>query len=326
MWARVGLLAIALLMPVAGHSETVGPPLALESKIPLGEVRGRIDHLGFDSKRQRLYVAELGNGSLGMVDLSVGKVVQRIAGLSEPQGIAYEPMTDTVYIANAGDGSVRILRGEDQASVERIDLGDDADNVRIDAPRKRVLVGYGKGALAIIDPAMRVKTAEIRLAGHPESFQIDDTQVFINVPDAGEISMVDLRSGAARALPTGPLRANFPMAIDHEAHRVLVAFRSPPTLLALASGDGRTLAKIGTCGDADDVFVDAKRRRIYVSCGEGAIDVIEPQESGYHLAAKIATVSGARTALFVPERDRLYLAVRAAAGEPAAIWVFRPTP
>jgi YVTN family beta-propeller protein len=326
MRPRAGVLVLVLLMPVGAHTETAEPPLVLESKILLGEVRGRIDHLGFDSKRQRLYVAELGNDSLGVVDLGAGKVVRRIAGLSEPQGVAYEPMTDTVYVANAGDGSVRILRGEDQVPVERIDLGDDADNVRIDAPRKRVLVGYGKGALAIIDPAMRVKTAEIRLAGHPESFQIDDTQVFINVPDDGAISMVDLRSGAARTLRTGPLRANFPMAIDREAHRVLVAFRSPPTLLALASGDGQTLAKIETCGDADDVFVDAKRRRIYVSCGEGAIDVIEPQESGYRHAAKIATMPGARTALFVPERDRLYLAVRAAAGEPAAIWVFRPTP
>src|SRR5215472_9154263 len=118
MRMRVGLLAMLLVIPTAGHSETAGWPLALEGKIPLGDVRGRIDHLGFDSKRQRFYVAELGNDSLGVVDLHVGKVVRRIEGLSEPQGVAYEPMTDTVYVANAGDGSVRILRGEDQAPVE----------------------------------------------------------------------------------------------------------------------------------------------------------------------------------------------------------------
>jgi DNA-binding beta-propeller fold protein YncE len=326
MLGRVGLLAVLLVIPIAGHTQTAGSPLALEGKIPLGEVHGRIDHLAVDAKRQRLYIAELGNDSLGVADLGASKLLRRITGLSEPQGVAYEPMTDTVYVANAGDGSVRILRGEDLAPIERIDLGEDADNIRIDGQRKRVLVGYGKGALAIIDPGMRVKTAEIRLAGHPESFQIDDTQVFVNVPDFREISMVDLRSGAARSLPTDGLHANFPMAIDRDAHLVLVAFRSPPTLEVLDSADGRVVAKLETCGDADDVFVDAKRHRIYVSCGEGAVDVIEPRETGYGRTAKIATLPGARTSLFVPELDRLYLAVRATAGAPAAIWVFRPMP
>ena len=65
------------------------------------------------------------------------------------------------------------------------------------------------------------------------------------------------------------------MAIDGEAHRVLVVFRSPPTLMALSSQDGHVVAKVETCGDADDVFVDHKRHRVYVSCGEGVVDVLE---------------------------------------------------
>ena len=75
----------------------------LEAKIPLGQVSGRIDHLGIDAKRQRLLVAELGNNSLGVVDLSAGKVLPRITGLSEPQGIAYVPFTDSILVANAGE-------------------------------------------------------------------------------------------------------------------------------------------------------------------------------------------------------------------------------
>jgi hypothetical protein len=116
------------------------------------------------------------------------------------------------------------------------------------------------------------------------------------------------------------------MAIDRDAHRVLVVFRSPPTLMALSSQDGRIVAKLETCGDADDVFVDPKRRRVYVSCGEGVVDVLEQAEAGYRRLARVPTVSGARTSLFVPELDRLFVAVRARSGEPAAIWVFRPLP
>src|SRR6267142_559332 len=277
------ILLIVMMMPAAGEAQTGGAPLVLEAKIPLGEVSGRIDHLAIDVKRQRLFVAELGNDTLGVVDLAAGKVLRTIAGLKEPQGVAYVPFADSVYVANAGDGSVCVLRGDDLASIGRIELGDDADNVRVDAQRSRVLVGYGKGALAVIDPASRAKTADIRLEGHPEGFQIDETgtEVFVNVPDARNIEVVDLATGANRFLPMEGLRSNFPMAIDHDAHRVLVVFRSPATLVALSSQDGRVADKLETCSDADDVFVDPRRRRVYVSCGEGVVDVREQSETGY---------------------------------------------
>ncbi len=96
--------------------------------------------------------------------------------------------------------------------------------------------------------------------------------------------------------------------------------------MALSSQDGRITTKLATCGDADDVFVDAKRNRVYVSCGEGVVDVLERRDTGYGSVARVPTVSGARTSLFVREFDRLFVAVRARSYEPAAIWVFRPAP
>jgi DNA-binding beta-propeller fold protein YncE len=325
---RTILLAASLTWPAALRAQVPSPPLVLEAKLPLGEVSGRIDHLGIDLQRRRLFVAELGNDSLGVVDLAAGKVMRTVSGFSEPQGVAYVPFADSVYVANGGDGSVRVLRGEDLAPIGRIELGEDADNVRVDTQRDRVLVGYGNGALAVIDPATRTKAADIHLKGHPEGFQIDETgtKVFVNVPDARDIKIADLASEATRSLPTQGAGSNFPMAIDRDAHRVLVVFRSPPTLMALSSQDERIVAKIESCGDADDVFVDPKRRRVYVSCGEGVVDVLEQRDAEYRRLARVPTVSGARTSLFVPELDRLFVAVRARSREPAAIWAFRPLP
>src|SRR5262249_16998830 len=157
-WAM--LLAASLVWPAATDAQTASPPLILEAKIPLGQVSGRIDHLGIDVKRQRLLVAELGNNSLGVVDLAAGKVLRRITDLSEPEGVAYVPFVGRIFVTNAGDGSVHVLRGEDLTPIGRIELGDDADNVRVDAARNRVLVGYGKGALAVIDPASLTKIAD----------------------------------------------------------------------------------------------------------------------------------------------------------------------
>jgi DNA-binding beta-propeller fold protein YncE len=261
--------------------------------------------------------------------ISTNASCRALFGLNEPQGIAYEPMTDRVYVANAGDGSVRLLWAEDLTSKGRIDLGNDADNVRVDGARNRVLVGYGKGALAVIDSKSLAKIADIQLKAHPEGFQIDEsgTRAFVNLPDAQQIEIVDLVKGEAiGTLPTKGYHANFPMAFDRETHRVLVVFRSPARLLVLSSTDGAVVADLDTCGDADDLFVDAKRHRVYVSCGAGRVDVLEERAGSYTRLGHVGTAAGARTSLFVPELDRLFVAVRAAGSEPAAIWLFRPMP
>src|SRR6266404_2421178 len=286
---------------------TLGPnSLSLESKIGLGDVRGRIDHLAMDAARQRLYVAELGNNSVGVVDLKERKLLRTLHGFREPQGIAYEPSTDTIYVASADDGSVHLLHGEDLTSAGAIELGDDADNIRIDTASHRVLVGYGKGSLAVIDPVRRQKVADIPLKGHPESFQMEPQggRIFVNVPDANEIAVLEL-------------------AIDGERQQALVMFRHPAKLAAFNLRDGGMTHAVEACGDSDDLFVDAKRGLIYVSCGEGFLDVFAAQADDFVRVTHLATAAGARTSLWVPQFDRLFLAVRAAT-DPAAIWIFRP--
>jgi DNA-binding beta-propeller fold protein YncE len=302
-------------------------PLVVESRIPLGDVHGRIDHLAIDLKRQMLYVAELGNDSVGVLDLKEGKVVRTLRGLSEPQGIGYEPGTDTLYVANARDGSVRLYNGADLTPLETINLGEDADNVRIEPEAHRVWIGYGSGALAAIDANTRMRVATIALPAHPESFRLDPDgrAIFVNVPGDRQIAVVDRRTDKLVASwKTGLLLENFPMALDDEDHVVSV-LRVPARLAVFGKKTGERLQVLDTCRDSDDVFFDPKRHRVYVTCGEGAIDVFSQETGGYHHLGRLATSTGARTSLFVPERDRLYLAVRASSSTPAAIWVVRPT-
>src|SRR5262249_53846773 len=162
----VCLVAIAAvsLAPERAFSQAPSPSsLQLETKIPLGDVKGRIDHMAIDLLRRRLFVAELGNDTVGGVDLNEQKVQHVITGLKEPQGIGYVPSSETLFVANAGDGSVLLFRGAEYAAAGRIDLGDDADNIRVDSASNRVFVGYGSGALAVIDPATNGKIAGISL-------------------------------------------------------------------------------------------------------------------------------------------------------------------
>ena len=105
-----------------------------------------------------------------------------------------------------------------------------------------------------------------------------------------------------------------------------IVFRGPPLLVLFDAATGADRASIGTCGDADDVFFDERRQRIYVSCGEGMVDVLAPSGGKLQRVAQMPTSSGARTSLFVPELDRLYVAARASPGGEARILVYRPMP
>jgi YVTN family beta-propeller protein len=324
-----GTIALANCTAQASAQSAGTGPLQLEAKIPLGDVRGRIDHMAVDLKRQRLFVAELGNDTVGIVDLATLKLIHRIAGLKEPQGVGYEPSSDTLYVSNARDGSVQLFDGGDYKATGRIELGSDADNIRIDTAAHRVFIGYGSGALAVIDPSTRNKVGDIALKAHPESFEIDPGtgQIFVNVPDARGIAVVDhVSQKQTGKWPIANRGANFSMALDSVRRHVLVTFRSPAELGVFSMADGRPIANAETCGDADDLFVDPKRARVYVSCGAGFLDVLEAKDATYRRIARIPTVSGARTSLFVPEMDRLLVAVRASSGEPAAIWIFQPMP
>jgi DNA-binding beta-propeller fold protein YncE len=319
----IALAAAALAMDRI--SAQPDQPLQLEGKIPLGEVSGRIDHMAIDLQRRRLFVAELGDNSVAIVDLSERKVQHVITRLMQPQGLGYVPASDTLFVANAGDGSVRLFRGADYTAAGTLDLGDDADNIRVDATSNRVFVGYGNG-LAEIDPATNGKILDLPLPAHPEGFQLARSvrRIFVNVPKARMIAVIDRFAGKQAASWPIDNESFFPMALDEQFERILVAFRNPARLAVFSMRDGSNVMTADSCGDSDDLFFDAKRRRVYVICGDGYVDVFEA--SDYRRSAHIPTISGARTGLFVPELDRLFVAARANPGEPAAIWVFRPTP
>jgi DNA-binding beta-propeller fold protein YncE len=302
--------------------------LTLERTIPLPNVSGRIDHLAIDASHQRLFVAELGNGSVDAVDLSSGQT-RRIDGLKEPQGLAYLPDRNELVVASAGDGTVRFFDADSLAPMGLVSLGDDADNVRVDPKNGEIVVGYGSGALAILDAARRAVVRTIALGGHPEGFQIDGERrmAFVNVPDAHKIVVVDLDSARALASWRAAHVANFPMALDQGSGIVGVVYRIPARLALIDAASGTAKADLPTCDDADDLYFDDKRRRIYVSCGSGAIDVFQEAGGKYAASAHIQTRPGARTALFVPTLDRLFVAARAGSGaRDAALPVYRPTP
>src|SRR6266480_3325262 len=288
-------------------------PLKLTETIALPGVEGRIDHFAFDAAGERLFVCALGNNTVEVVDLRKAERIHSITGLGAPQGIAYIPELVRLFIANDKGGICKIYDAKSYQPVGELNFQDDADNVRYDSAAKKIYVGFGSGGIAIINTPNGKQVSSIKLSAHPEAFELEKNgkRIFVNVPNARNVAVIDQDKGAVTATwKTDLAFGNFPMALDEANHRLFVGCRIPSKLIVLNTESGDVVAKIDIAGDPDDVFYDSKRHRIYAICGAGKIDIIEQTDpSNYKASSKIETADGARTGLFVPERDTLFVAV-----------------
>ena len=231
--------------------------LALVSKISLPNVTGRIDHISYDAINQLAFVAALGNNTVEIVDVNTKRVVRTIPGLHEPQGVVYLPSSKKLVIANGDNGDCIFFDVATYRQLGVVHLKSDADNIRFDSTSQLLYVGYGSGAIAIIDANSMKLVGEIPLDGHPESFQLSKKQnrIYINVPDADEIEVADLSSNKIISKwKNTNASSNFPMALDERNHRLYIGCRSPAKLRMIDTETGKDISTVSCSGDADDVF------------------------------------------------------------------------
>ena len=306
-------------------------PLLLVQEIPLPNVEGRIDHFTFDGKRKRVIGAALGNNTVEVVDTFSGRDIHSITGAADPQGVVYVGDLNKLFVANGTDGKLRIYDGDSFKLLNTVDIGEDADNVRYDPVEKKVYVAFGGdegGGIAVIDAASGRRLEDVaKLDAHPESFQIATSKpvIYANIATKAKLVVIDRATHKVTDWPLRTGRSNYPMALDEADHRIFVVTRRPAQLVAIDSDSGSTVASVPCVNDADDLYYDTGRKRIYIPGGEGFISVIQQTDADhYQSLAKIPTTVGARTGLWYEKRDRFYLAVPASARQGAALWVYAP--
>jgi DNA-binding beta-propeller fold protein YncE len=300
--------------------------LELAGTIPIEGVGGRIDHMATSADGRKLFVAALASDMVEEINTERRRVIATVRGIKEPQGVYYIARSKKLVVASGGDGNVRIY-DQDLKLVGTVESLEDADNVRYDSGNNLLYVGYGRGALAIIDPDKGVKVGNIPLDGHPESFQLEHigARIFVNVPTVGEVEVIDREK---RLLLTRwkltAAAANFPMALDEADQRLFIGCRTPAQLLALNATSGEVVAKARACGDTDDLFYDSVNRMIYMSGGAGCVSVVDRANSNsLDSLGTIATAWGARTSLFEPSSRTLYVAVPHRGSQGAKVLIFK---
>ncbi len=306
-------------------------PLVLTGAIPLEDAKGRFDH--FANGKGRLFISVLGSNAVAVINLS-GQIPERtITGIADPQGVAFSPDTNKLFVAS-GAGKVYIYDGTSFDLITTIDFPGGADNLRYDAATKRVYVACGddepSGAIAMIDAITNQRLdEEYKLGGEPESFQLERNgpNIYVNVPPLKQIVVINRNTKDIKRWPLQGVEENFPMALDEADHRLFVGAHVPPRLVVLDTVTGHRVATLPSVQDMDDLYFDTGRKRVYMPGGEGFIDVFQMADGDhYSLLAKIPTALGARTAGYFGKGskgfERFYLAVPARGGQSAEVRIY----
>src|SRR6516164_9811193 len=321
----LGLLVGTIVALSSVYAQNTSP-LRLEKEIPLPGVEGRIDHFSADVQGRRLFIAALENGTVEVIDIRKGERSTEVKGLSEPQGVFYSSQNDALYVASGGDGTLRVFDGTTLKLRQTSEFGADADNVRYDGHSSRIFVGFGSGGLGLVDGSGQ-KVATISLNSHPESFQLEEgnSRIFVNLPKEFAVAVVDRAKHMVIAeWGLAWTFANYPMALDEADKRLFVGCRLPARLVVLNTDSGQVVAKLPVVGDPDDVYFDPTHRFVYVIGGEGAVDVFRMSDPNhYEHSGRTNTASGARTGLFIPGLDSLFVAVPHRGSQAAKVLVYQ---
>jgi DNA-binding beta-propeller fold protein YncE len=318
-------LAIALGFSLAAYGQE--KPLALAQTITLPDVQGGFNHMSVDAEHQRLFVSAPTNKTLEIVDLSSGKPLRSLKG-EKPAAALFAPEFNQLYVTRGQ--SVVVYDGKTLEVITSIDLQSNLDEMQYDPRAKELYVGCmsdGKTGIAVIAVPEGRLLGKIALPAKPQGFAVehDGNRIFANMPTLEQIAVLDRKNRVAlQPWSLQDVQGNTPIGLDEARHRIFVGARRPARLVVIDTSTGKPVAGVDINSDTDDLFYDPNRRRIYVSCGEGFIDVVQQLEGDhYQLLARIPTVDGARTSTFSVRLNSFFVGVPRRGDEPAEVRVFK---
>jgi DNA-binding beta-propeller fold protein YncE len=314
------IVALILGFSISAASAESEVPLKLVQSIPLPDIDGRIDHFSIDVRGRRAFLAALAKNTVEAVDLKTGRVIRTLPGFAKPQGVCFVPELNKLFVATGMDGALTTLDGTTLQVVHtaRVSLG--ADAIGYDPRSKYLYVGSGggdankaTGDLTVFNAVTGAQVTAIITDAHAGGSIIDTRgrHLYVLVPEKAQVIVLDRKTRAQTAKWTIPgIQKNVAVALDAKNHRLFLGVRIPASVVVLDSNSGAVVASIPTVETLDGLFYDPATRRIYTTGGEGFVDVMQQIDADhYHRIARIPTGPNARTSAFVPEWQRLYVAV-----------------
>ncbi len=293
--AIITAMALAVVAALGAVSRAPAAPLLPLGSIPIAEVTGRITDLALDYANRRLFVLEDDPGAVAAIDLTTGTATQILKGLPAARGLAHEPPNGQLYVT-LGNGKVAALEGVPLRRTAILTIGPNLTKPCYDAGTTRVYLGYARRAIAAIDTAHNRILPSIYLDGDPGplAFESLGARLFVAALGEGRILLADRAANREiGSWSTGDHGEVAALALDEEARLLIAAFRRTADLAWFDLSDGSPKGRTSACSEPARLIMDSLRARLYLTCGEGRIEIFQRNAAGgYSKAGAVETAPG----------------------------------
>ncbi len=326
------VVALALGAPSFGQQSE---PLKLVKTIDVPGAR-HWDHFGVDLKGSRLFLSSEDEPAVEVFDLKTYAHLKSLTDFKEPHNVL--PLADLkkIYVVDGEASEIKVLDYDSYKLIDHIALTIDADPFVYDPASKYVYVVNGGRAaktptclISVVDTATGKKIADLTLqTNRLESMAIEKSgqRLFVNMTGINSIGVVDReKRTVTQTWPVSAGKDNVPLQYDEATHRLFTATRKPSKLVVVNADTGKEVTSLDVADYVDDLAWDAAHHRIYLpgGGGSGAVTVVSQKGADqYEVTATVPTKPGAKTARFVPELNKLYVAVPGKGATTAQILVY----
>lgn len=160
--------------------------------------------------RARAYVANMGSGSVGVIDLAAGRKLTDIAVGGQPEGIAVTPDGERLWVADRAGDTVQVIDAATGSVLAKRKTGKTPIRVAISPDGRHAITSdHGAGTISVFDaaPARPLRTITVGRPGSEQVtaiFSADGRRLYIAETGVDRIAEVDFGGGRVlRRLPAG---------------------------------------------------------------------------------------------------------------------------
>ena len=325
------MLGLLVLGPTVRAQEK--PPLKLVVTTPMPGFTGDFDHFGVDLKGNRLFLAAEDQKTVEVFDLRTGARTHSITGFGHPLVLYYLADSNRLLVTDGGfpegaAGGVHLVDCADYKIVHSVKLPSGVDHAAYNPVNKCYYVESGSELpggkthlLNVIDVKTFARVGALTLPGESQEAMVIDAKgklLYANLTGTDEVGVIALDS--LRLIARWPLpdaQVAHAIALDETNHRLFSVTRKPALLIVFDTDSGKVVARLPCVGVNSDISRDVARQRIYVSGSETASVFAQRDADHYEHLAEVPTAYRAKSSIFVPELNRLYLAA-SSKGKPEA--------
>jgi DNA-binding beta-propeller fold protein YncE len=224
------------------------------------------------------FVSDGGANQVIAFDPKTFVTLAKIPAGTNPDGIAYEPVTNTVWAFNGRSKDATIIDASQKKAIGTIALPGKPEFPQTDGKGTIFVNIEDKNVIVRLDAKTRMATATWPLAGcdSPSGMAIDTAgSRLFSVCDGNKMAVTDAKTGRSLATPS--------------------------------IGEG-----------PDAAGYDARSKLAFSSNGDGTLTIIDAGKAGYPLVQTVSTEKGARTMTYDTASGKVYLVTsKFAAADPA---------